>query len=328
MARLGTRFLKPSDKEYERDLSPQCRPNVLFEAGMAFGKHPERTIVVALGETRPFSDILGRHIIHLTSNNWRHELADRLRNANCDVKTENRRKWLSEGDFEAAKPHPDLSNGQNPAQADGESPHKKLPVSDLYYPRLSEEVKRKLNNADQEPNSLIADGGGEYAFASPDDFIIRIAREENDTTKGLLLSVTNDRLSAIAKTRLIIRSARSFDSTKHEYRDGRMFKPFDKVDPDPIEAGYSGKGIWFFHKRSSHPHVFAGNDDQHPLIWPENDKSTVHKWLVSFEVLAFTVPAKQSDPGIPLKTVKQTIVLAWNLSKNEFFIDEAPEQRP
>ena len=43
MARLGTKFLKPSDKEYERDLTPQCRPNVLFEAGMAFGKHPERT---------------------------------------------------------------------------------------------------------------------------------------------------------------------------------------------------------------------------------------------------------------------------------------------
>ena len=82
MARLGTRFLKGSDQKYEHELTAQCRPNVLFEAGMAFGRHPERTIVVALGQTRPFSDTLGRHIIYLSNSpHSRHDLANRLRTA-------------------------------------------------------------------------------------------------------------------------------------------------------------------------------------------------------------------------------------------------------
>ena len=45
LARLGTRFQKPDDEPYEMDLTPQARPNVLFEAGMAFGRQPERTIL-------------------------------------------------------------------------------------------------------------------------------------------------------------------------------------------------------------------------------------------------------------------------------------------
>ena len=178
LARLGRRFLKPSDKDYERDLTPQCRPNVLFEAGMAFGKHPERTIVVALGETRPFSDILGRHIVDLTSPTWRHELADRLRNAKCEVKTENRRKWLAEGNFDAANSHPDLTNTPSPANPDIGATPTKINVSDLYYPRISDDVKEQLQGAGQPPNPLLADGGAEYMISSPDDFTVRIVREE------------------------------------------------------------------------------------------------------------------------------------------------------
>lgn len=330
MARLGARFLKPSDKEYERDLTPQCRPNVLFEAGMAFGKHPERTIVVALGETRPFSDILGRHIVHLSNSpQSRLRLISRLRTARCDVQYETREQWLTEGDFDTAKSHPDLPNGPSPAQADaGSTPQTRVPISELYYPRLSDEVRESARvGGGEQPNPLLADGSTEHKIASPDDFIVRIVCEGVNTTKGLTLNVINDRLSAIGKTRLIIRSAQSFDSRKNGYRDGRAFRPFDHTEPDPIDAGYSGKAVWLVHKRSSHPHLFAGNDDQHPLFWPDNDKSTIQRWLVSFEVLAFTLPAQQGDPDIPLKSVKQTISLAWNPSKNEFFIDKAPEQQ-
>ena len=59
LARLGTRFQKAGDPPHERELTPQARPNVLFEAGMAFGRNPERTILVSLGDSRPFSDIFG-----------------------------------------------------------------------------------------------------------------------------------------------------------------------------------------------------------------------------------------------------------------------------
>jgi hypothetical protein len=107
---------------------------------MAFGKHPERTIVVALGETRPFSDILGRHIVDLTSPTWRHELADRLRNAKCEVKTENRRKWLAEGNFDAANSHPDLTNTPSPANPDSvrRQPRSMSPICIIRgYPTMS-----------------------------------------------------------------------------------------------------------------------------------------------------------------------------------------------
>lgn len=60
MVRLGRRYLSDHDPADEKHLSPQARPNVLFEMGMAFGKYPHRTVIVALGATRQFSDTVGR----------------------------------------------------------------------------------------------------------------------------------------------------------------------------------------------------------------------------------------------------------------------------
>jgi predicted nucleotide-binding protein len=85
-ARLNERLVKADDPDFERELTPQARPNVLFEAGMAFGLHPDRTVLVELGRLRPFSDVFGRHVVRLNGDEGPlRDIAGRLRTAGCAV---------------------------------------------------------------------------------------------------------------------------------------------------------------------------------------------------------------------------------------------------
>lgn len=87
-ARLRREYLKHNDPGYERNLTGQARPNVLFEAGMAFGRNPNSTVLVQLGELRPFSDVAGKHISRLGNDaTSRTEVANKLANAGCNVIT-------------------------------------------------------------------------------------------------------------------------------------------------------------------------------------------------------------------------------------------------
>ena len=75
---------KEDDPSHETELAGQARPNVLFEAGMAMGCSQSRTILVELGNLRPFSDVGGRHTIRINnSSQRRQELAQRLQAAGC-----------------------------------------------------------------------------------------------------------------------------------------------------------------------------------------------------------------------------------------------------
>lgn len=99
LAQLRPELLQESDKPYERSPSGQARPNVLFEAGMAFATHPGSTVLVQLGTVREFSDVAGRHVVHM-SNEFakRQELAAKLENAGCDVDLSGA-QWVRAGDF-------------------------------------------------------------------------------------------------------------------------------------------------------------------------------------------------------------------------------------
>ena len=100
-AKLRMKYQKAHDPNYQTRLTPQSRPNVLFEAGMAFGRNPNRTVLVQLGDNmRPFSDIGGRHDVRLSNKaETRRELSTKLRNAGCAV-DEDGTAWLSEGNLE------------------------------------------------------------------------------------------------------------------------------------------------------------------------------------------------------------------------------------
>lgn len=98
-ARLRKKFRKARDPGYEHRFTGQSRPNVLFEAGMAFGRNPQSTVLVQIGEVRPFSDVAGRHIVRVGNDpTSRQELATRLANAGYNVDTTGS-DWLTAGNF-------------------------------------------------------------------------------------------------------------------------------------------------------------------------------------------------------------------------------------
>ncbi len=102
IAYLRPEYGAPDDPE--REPKGQARPNVLFEAGMAFGRNPRRTILVELGDLRPFSDVGGRRAVRMdNSPEKRMELARRLGTAGCQVDTSGT-DWLSEGDLRPPAP--------------------------------------------------------------------------------------------------------------------------------------------------------------------------------------------------------------------------------
>lgn len=76
-ARLKAKHRRRGDSS---KLEGQSRLNVIFEAGIALGAHPEKTLLIEVGHVRNISDIAGMHIPRLTNDaTSRKELAERLR---------------------------------------------------------------------------------------------------------------------------------------------------------------------------------------------------------------------------------------------------------
>jgi predicted nucleotide-binding protein len=97
-AKLKEQFLRSSDGANEREFRGQARPNVIFEAGMALGRHEEKTIMVQVGDIKGFSDIAGRHMVHLADSfESRRDFATRLGRL-CKVDTSGTR-WTKVGKF-------------------------------------------------------------------------------------------------------------------------------------------------------------------------------------------------------------------------------------
>jgi predicted nucleotide-binding protein len=104
-AKLKDYFITAGEKATEGRLRGQARPNVIFEAGMALGRHEEKTIMVQVGAMKSFSDIAGRHMIHLDDSYERRlDFATRLGRL-CKIDTSGVR-WTEVGTFEPSTSAP------------------------------------------------------------------------------------------------------------------------------------------------------------------------------------------------------------------------------
>jgi predicted nucleotide-binding protein len=102
LAQLRPELRGTEEPDHEIKLTPQARPNVLFEAGMAMATNEDRTILVEIGKLRPFSDIAGRHTIRMdNSSQKRNDLASRLIKAGCPVNLSGS-DWHTAGDLTPA----------------------------------------------------------------------------------------------------------------------------------------------------------------------------------------------------------------------------------
>ncbi|HRI65767.1 MAG TPA: nucleotide-binding protein [Polyangium sp.] len=94
----------PHDKS-EETLRWQARPNVIFEAGMAYGMAPQRTVLVTLGtDVALFSDVAGVHVVRLhNAVQSRAKLRQKLIGMNCDIdqRTDAWTDPSKSGDFDA-----------------------------------------------------------------------------------------------------------------------------------------------------------------------------------------------------------------------------------
>ena len=104
LAQLKDHLCSTGERKTEGKLQGQPRPNVLFEAGLALGAHPKKTLLIQVGKVRGFSDIAGKHLVKLTNeNSRRNEVANRLEKLGCVVNRVGN-DWMNEGDFVPTEP--------------------------------------------------------------------------------------------------------------------------------------------------------------------------------------------------------------------------------
>ena len=140
-ARLRDEFQYPDDESHETDLTPQARPNVLFEAGMALARHPTRTVLVELGRLRPISDLYGRHVVRLNGTEARlRDIAKRLEEAGCGVAPA-ADAWADPDQFPPA-------STSSPVSQSSHAPSSAAVAREVGY--LNEDARRWIEDRDRE----------------------------------------------------------------------------------------------------------------------------------------------------------------------------------
>jgi len=96
VANLRPDLLETSEGGGERTPTPQPRPHLLFEAGVAVALQPDRTIIVEVQPLRGLLNLDGVHVVRFSTGTReeRTQLANRLRAAGCALDTSGTH-WLS-----------------------------------------------------------------------------------------------------------------------------------------------------------------------------------------------------------------------------------------
>jgi predicted nucleotide-binding protein len=99
IVRLHPDLFQPNDHPYERAMSGQARPNVLFELGLAYMANPRRTVIVEVGQLRPIADLAGLNVIRFDGSAGAvQKVISRLSQAGCPADTSGE-DWLDLGRF-------------------------------------------------------------------------------------------------------------------------------------------------------------------------------------------------------------------------------------
>ncbi len=120
VVRLHPDLHGPREPAAETGESLQARPNVLLELGMALVTHPDRTLVLMVGDHRPVTDLGGLNFIRIDGTaDCRKKVAGRLKLAGCRV-ADGGQDWLHAGDFAGLaalrrSPQPPAVPGADPA---------------------------------------------------------------------------------------------------------------------------------------------------------------------------------------------------------------------
>jgi predicted nucleotide-binding protein len=129
--RLCEDLWRDDEETSETKVLLQPRPNVLFEAGMAFGSKSDRTVLVEVAGVKRFSDIAGRHAIRLSNDPQRRlEFVNRLRSAGCAVDVVGT-DWLTTGNFEVTRAGAHQIDKESRSAAGGEP---SIRYVDINYP--------------------------------------------------------------------------------------------------------------------------------------------------------------------------------------------------
>jgi len=158
------------------------------------------------------------------------------------------------------------------------------------------------------------------SFESPDNYAVHILKHGEAETRGVMAKFTNDSLKVIPGYTITFRSARSYDSRLGDYRDGKTFTAYSFSSQEVIHAGESGTPQWIIRKIDKMPHLHVGTDNDHPAIWPKNDRSTLQKWLLSVHAVALTEVGPHSRQG--LAPIPLELIIVWDPAKNEFSIEQ------